>query len=183
MKKLIKSKKGVFGLNAVQSFFAIILGLAILAYVIVLVMGTLGTASILSGLSGSYVNDSLTVVDTGTNLTRNAYPGCSATITSVYNSTHTLCASGNYSTTGCTITNLTGYCSGKWNITYTYTYNSQAQVGSRDILQNTSFGITSFFASISPVYAILAVLVIILILVVLVRVVQAPNREGSSPSL
>jgi thiosulfate reductase cytochrome b subunit len=46
MRNLLKEKKGVFGLNAVQSFFAIILGIALLAYVIVIIMGTLSTANI-----------------------------------------------------------------------------------------------------------------------------------------
>ena len=45
---LKKDKRGVFGLNAVQSFFSIILGIALLAYVIVVIMGTLSDASILS---------------------------------------------------------------------------------------------------------------------------------------
>ena len=48
MRKLIKDKKGVFGLTSVQQFFAIILGVALLAYVIVVIMGTLQTASILT---------------------------------------------------------------------------------------------------------------------------------------
>lgn len=45
MRKL--GKKGVFGLTAVQGFFAIILGIALLAYVIVIIMGTLQNSSIL----------------------------------------------------------------------------------------------------------------------------------------
>jgi TRAP-type C4-dicarboxylate transport system permease small subunit len=98
----------VFGLTAVQSFFAIILGIALLAYVIVIIMGTLSAAHI---------------AGTGT-------------------------AADNQTTT---------------------------------ILNNVSSGITSFFGSITPVYAILAVLVIILVLVVLVRVVQSPS--GSNPQL
>lgn len=44
--KFMKEKSGVFGLNAVQSFFVIILGIALLAYVIVIIMGTLQTANI-----------------------------------------------------------------------------------------------------------------------------------------
>ena len=44
--KLRKDKKGVFGLTAVQQFFAVILGIALLAYVIVIIMGTLQTANI-----------------------------------------------------------------------------------------------------------------------------------------
>lgn len=109
IKNILKNKKGVFGLNAVQSFFAVILGIALLAYVIVIIMGTLSTSNIVA--SG----------------------------TTAYNNT-------------------------------------------QYILNNVSSGVTGFFSSINPVYAILAVLVIILILVVLVRVVQSPN-SGGSPSL
>ena len=48
IKKYFKDNKGVFGLNSVQQFFAIILGVALLGYVIVVIMGTLQDASILS---------------------------------------------------------------------------------------------------------------------------------------
>jgi len=109
MKNLRKDKRGVFGLNAVQSFFAIILGIALLAYVIVIIMGTLSSANIV-------------------------------------------------------------------------TVNTLAYNQTQNILGNVSTGVSGFFYSINPVYAILAVLVIILVLVVLVRVVQAPN-SGNQPTL
>ena len=109
LKSLRKDKKGVFGLTAVQQFFAVILGIALLAYVIVIIMGT---------LSQAHIAGTGTVADNQTTA----------------------------------------------------------------ILSNVSSGVTSFFSSINPVYAILAVLVIILVLVVLVRVVQAP-AGGSTPSL
>ena len=109
MKRLRKDKRGVFGLTGVQAFFATILGIALLAYVIVIVMGTLQSANIV-------------------------------------------------------------------------TANSIAANQTNAILYNTSAGISSFFGSITPVYAILAVLVIILVLVVLVKVVQAPSGSGT-PSL
>ena len=47
MSKFKKDEKGVFGLTAVQQFFVIILGIALLAYVIVIIMGTLSAADIL----------------------------------------------------------------------------------------------------------------------------------------
>jgi len=106
MRKLLKDKKGVFGLNAVQAFFATILGIALLAYVIVVIMGTLQDADILT--SGSLADNQ-----------------------------------------------------------------------SADILSNVSTGVSGFFSSINPVYAILAILVIILVLVVLVRVVQAPAGSAT----
>jgi uncharacterized protein involved in cysteine biosynthesis len=106
-KKMIEDKKGVFGLNSVQQFFAAILGIALLGYVIVIIMGTLSGAGIVSGT---------------------------------------------------------------------------ALAQSNNILGNVSNGVTSFFTSINPVYAILAVLVIILILVVLVRVVSG-GTSGGNPQL
>ncbi len=106
LSKFKKDEKGVFGLNAVQQFFVIILGIALLAYVIVIIMGTLQSASILE-------DDSL------------------------------------------------------------------ASNQTESILGNVSEGVTGFFESISPVYAILAVLVIILVLVVLVRVVQTPAGSAT----
>lgn len=51
MRSFRKAKKGVFGLTSVQSFFAIILGVALLAYVIVVIMGTLQSSSILTANS------------------------------------------------------------------------------------------------------------------------------------
>lgn len=45
---IMKNKKGVFGLSSVQQFFAVILGIALLAYVIVVIMGTLQGSSILA---------------------------------------------------------------------------------------------------------------------------------------
>lgn len=110
LRKIIKDKKGVFGLTSVQQFFAIILGIALLAYVIVVIMGTLSSSSIL-------------------------------------------------------------------------TSGSLAKNQSDAILSNVSNGITSFFGSINPVYAILAILVIILVLVVLVRVVTGSTSGGSSAQL
>lgn len=108
-KKFMEDRKAVFGLTSVQQFFAIILGVALLAYVIVVIMGTLQSSNIL-------------------------------------------------------------------------TANSLADNQTQLILQNVSSGITSFFGSITPVYAILAILVIILVLVVLVRVVTG-STGGSTPQL
>jgi uncharacterized membrane protein len=50
-RKLAKDKKGVFGLNAVQSFFASILGIALLAFIIVIIMGVLQGAHIVTAYS------------------------------------------------------------------------------------------------------------------------------------
>ncbi len=60
MAKLGLDKRGVFGLTAVQSFFGIILGIALLAYVIVIIMGTLSEADIVT--SGSLADNQTTAI-------------------------------------------------------------------------------------------------------------------------
>ena len=54
MKSLMKDKKGVFGLSAVQAFFVMILGIGLLAYVIIIIMGTLSSSSIVATGSTAY---------------------------------------------------------------------------------------------------------------------------------
>jgi hypothetical protein len=62
-KKLFKDKKGVFGLTAIQSFFAIILGIALFAYVIVVIMGTLyGSSLIAQTANTTYLNQSQNIL-------------------------------------------------------------------------------------------------------------------------
>jgi len=67
LSKLRKDKKGVFGLTAVQAFFATILGIALLAYVIVIIMGTLQSANIVAtnSLAANQTNQILGNVSTG----------------------------------------------------------------------------------------------------------------------
>jgi hypothetical protein len=49
-----KRSKGVFGLNAIQEFFVVLLGVALLAYVIVVIMGTLQGSTILGNTTQAY---------------------------------------------------------------------------------------------------------------------------------
>lgn len=59
-KKFMKDTRAVFGLSSVQQFFAIILGVALLAYVIVVIMGTLNSSSILT--TGSLEKNQTTAI-------------------------------------------------------------------------------------------------------------------------
>lgn len=54
LRSIIKDKKGVFGLTAVQQFFVAILGIALLAYVIVIIMGSLTDSNIVKVGSLAY---------------------------------------------------------------------------------------------------------------------------------
>ena len=65
--KLKNDEKGVFGLTAVQGFFASILGIALLAFVIIIIMGTLQGANIVESgsLAANNTETILSNVSTG----------------------------------------------------------------------------------------------------------------------
>ena len=183
-KLLKKDKRGVFGLTSVQQFFAIILGVALLAYVIVVIMGTLNDSTLLTGnaLAQTVVNESGWVNSTGFALTNSSASGIRGkTIIAIINgSSGTVLSAAQFSLDPVTkvVTNGTVLAFFSANITWSYLYNSQVEDNAANILNNVSEGVTSFFSSINPVYAILAILVIILILIVLVRVVTGGTASG-----
>jgi len=193
--KFLKDKKGVFGLNAVQSFFATILGLALLAFIIVIIMGLLSTTSILAQSSTTVYNETPAHVNTTeyTLATATTNGFANPVITQIWNHSagggtvyNQSIGIGNASVTSAGV--VTNTVPATWNFTdvkisYTYSYDSLQQNNLKAITYNTSTGITGFFGSITPVYAILAVLVIILVLVVLVRVVQTPTGARETPQL
>ncbi len=67
LKNFLKDEEGVFGLTAVQAFFGAILGIALLAYVIVIIMGSLSEANIVKsgGLADNQTENILNNVSTG----------------------------------------------------------------------------------------------------------------------
>ena len=69
MMKAKKDKKAVFGLTSVQAFFAIILGVALLAYVIVVIMGTLSSSTILGTGSLAKNQTDFILANTSTGIT------------------------------------------------------------------------------------------------------------------
>lgn len=79
IKSMLKDMKAIFGLNAVQSFFSVILGIALLAYVIVIIMGTLQTASIVT--TGSTAANQTTAI---LNNVSNGITGFFSSINPVY---------------------------------------------------------------------------------------------------
>lgn len=188
IKKFLKEKEGVFGLTSVQAFFAIVLGLALLAYVIVVIMGTLSTSNLLPDLRTSVVNESGSANLTGYTLSGASVFGFnSVSITTALNgSSGQVIPATNYTVSASgVVTNATALQYHLVNFSYSYSYYSASETQTQNVLANTSNGIASFFTAINPVYAILAVLVIILVLVVLVRVVTGGGggltRESSSP--
>jgi len=178
--KIMRNKKGVFGLTSVQAFFAIILAIALLSYVIVVILGTLQSTSILPYSLNTTVNESGTLTSTPYTLSGVSVAGFSSlSITQIVNTTNgAVIPAANYTNTAGVLTNATATSYGAVKISYTYNYYSPSQVNTNVILQNVSTGVSTFFSNITPVYAILAILVIILVLVVLVRIVSGGQGGG-----
>lgn len=188
VKKFEQDKSAVFGLTSVQAFFAIILAVSLLAYVIVIIMGTLSNSTIIPTQSATTTNEAGFLNSTTYTLSSAGTPGfSSASIRSIINTTSgLLIPSSNYTLSASGVLTNTSVAWPAVSINYTYSFNSIATVQTNNVLGNVSTGITSFFGAINPVYAILAVLVIILVLVVLVRVVTGRsqgNRQTSSVPL
>jgi len=180
---LKKNKKGVFGLTSIQQFFTIILGIALLAYVIVVIMGTLNDSTLIPASTelNKVGNETGTLLATPYTVTKATEPGfASFTITSITNTTDgKTIVVGNYTSTAAgTVINKTKDSWASVKITYTYYADSKMRRDAGSVLSNTSEGISGFFSAINPVYSILAILVIILVLVVLVRVVTGGTGEG-----
>ena len=106
---------------------------------VILVVGIYITSSIqattrATGTAGSYVNESVTLSALGVGtLAANGYlDGSCGTITKVYNATSNAITSGNYTQSGCTVTNSTQSCAGTtcaspWKISYSYTFTNDTQ--------------------------------------------------------
>jgi hypothetical protein len=187
LKNFRKEKKGVFGLTAIQQFFVVILGLALLAYVIVIILGTLNTSQILSLSSDSVTNESITMNTTVPGVL--AYSGVlgfsNPQIVKITSTSGAIVFGANTNSNTNYSLSSTGVITALLDMNatkVTYTYYAAGTAGNQlnNILLNTSNGVAGFFGSINPVYAILAVLVIILVLVVLVRVVSGGGGMGGS---
>jgi len=197
IKKFLEDKKAVFGLTSVQSFFAIILGVALLAYVIVVIMGTLTSTTILpsGSVSQTVVNETgwlnSTANAAGYTLTKSTDVGFVSPLIlfAINGSSFAVIDASNYSVSAAgVVTKSTHNVLNFSDVDYTYSYSrdSLSRANADNILRNTSGGVTSFFSNINPVYAILAIMVIILVLIVLVRVVTGGTGEfkrASEPQL
>jgi hypothetical protein len=179
-------KKSILGLNTVKAFIVILLSLAIIAIVTLVVLGSLNTPSILAttglAISGSVDNESLTPSASYT-LAKGAIANTASqvcTLGLIYNASNTLIASGNYSVSGCVLSNATQACTGcspnAWKVSYTYTYKDGTGAGG--VIANVSNGVIAFFGNTSTYFALLGVVVIILIISLVVVVVNRFGGEG-----
>jgi hypothetical protein len=148
-------------------------------------MGTLQVTPMLPQDSLSVINETVQLTAAGTTVTKATLSGFGgAAAVTMWTSGAVAIPASNYTFNSVTgfVSNATVVAYSNAKLSYNYNVDSQSQLNTQYVLKNTSTGVSSFFGSITPVYAILAVLVIILVLVVLVRVVSGGGESGGMGS-
>ena len=122
----IKNKKGI-QLNQAFGAVLMLVLIGVLVIISIYMFSALGTSLLVTGTSGSGVNESITITSTGTTLFGGTLisPSC-GTITSVFNNSGYSLDSGNYTQTGCVVANSTTTVpyGTTWKINYPYTYSA-----------------------------------------------------------
>jgi len=128
MGKLISlSKKGQVN-TLVPAIIAIIIAATFLVLGLVMLQSIRDIDIVTQANTASVANESVTPTDAGTALAANTNYACAATISQVLNDSGGIIeiAPGNYSVSGCILTNLTSEYPSAWNVTYSYTYGDEA---------------------------------------------------------
>lgn len=180
---MIESKRGIFGLDSVKVFFSVLVGLAILIFVIIVVLGTL-TDSGVGGRDWTYGqmnNESvafwLNATNGGSVTTVGTYTAIQFNDNTVINESGAVIPTSNYTVSGGTFSAVDGspFEGGNISISGEYQYG---ELRSTELAQNVTTGSTSFISGLTSVFGILAIVVIILVLFVLVRIVGGDKGNG-----
>jgi hypothetical protein len=164
---MIQDKKAKFGIEIVSTVLMSLFILALFAIAIFAGANSLNNSSLFTTLSGSVINESVTPVSAGTSLSVAGLSGVVCTITSVRNDSQASTINPNNYTviSPCKIANLTSeFTDSPWNVTYTYTYNSNGKADTSSVLNNLTSGTTSFFSNIPTFMSILVIVVIFIFL-------------------
>jgi len=177
--KNFKNRKGVLGIDTATAFVIALLILVVMAVVFIIVLGSLQTVTTTSGLieSGSRVNETRLLIDTGTDLSVAGLPSISVTNDIVTNSTGgEIVESANYTisggiifTSGAAIAINSLYNNTNLNISYDFTHSDESV---SSIIGNATAGVEELFASTSTWFSLLAVVIIILIIVIVIVAIR-----------
>jgi hypothetical protein len=140
-----------------------------------------------SQLSARYPQDTVTITDAGVALTSASgltNPVVSSVV--VINSTGdgTAISSGNYTVTGITLysTATSQYNDSEVNVSYTVSYDSQAQIDSDAVITNMTTGTKVYYGFMPTLFTIMAIILLITILLALLAIVMHIVHKGKGNS-
>jgi len=171
MKKLSQNKKGFGGLSVLLGVITMLFVIGLLVMIFALMGGELRDEAQSRSLNTSIVNESASV-EAVTDLAVAGFDDVTCgNIAVVENTTEAgIVTSGNYTVTGCTITNTTTLYSGDWNVTYSYTYDVETTASS--VITNTSSsisGVTGWFPIIIVISAMVTLILLVVIIITAIR--------------
>lgn len=163
----MKKDRGVAGLTVLLSVIALLFVIGFLVMIFALMGGSLEQAVATSN-SGSVTNETITPTDAGVNTANAGLRDASCTVTAMQNATNgPIITSGNYTMSGCTLTNLTSeFTVDAWNVSYTYSWTGNTEAG--DTINETTSAIaetTSWFAIIVTI-SVMVVLILLTIIII-----------------
>ncbi len=187
MDKFLKSKKAILGLNTTTQFIVTLLVLSVTAFAVIIALSVLGDTDValIQVINPVTFTDETTLPMNATNpyqLTGTAnLANCVASFATVLNnSDDAVINSGNYTTSGCTITAIADpgtFNNTQWKITGDYVFDSNEQINT--ITGNVSVGISTFFGNATTWFSLLAIVVILLIIAIVIVTVRRFEVAGS----
>jgi uncharacterized membrane protein YhdT len=180
MKNIKTNSKGVAGLDLALSVITTIFVMGLLIMIYALMGSNLQTASYTS-TTVSVANETVIPTDAGTTFATD-YRNPVCTITHILNTTNEyLITSGNYTNTGCSLSNSTRACTGcgtSWKVSYSVTYD--ADNSATGIMNDTVNGIADAPDWFPIVIVITFMVVLILLTVMIVRAVRGSGLMGEA---
>ncbi len=187
MNKFLKSKRAILGLNTTTQFIVTLLVLSVTAFAVIIALSALGdteVAKIQIANPVVFTNEVTQAMNVTNPYQLSGTLGLTNCVASfnlaTNNSDGEVITSGNYTTSGCTITAVAdpgSFNNTLWNVTGNYVYDSNAQINT--ITGNVSVGVASFFGNATTWFSLLAIVVILLIIAIVIITVRRFEVGGS----
>jgi uncharacterized membrane protein len=189
MKNTFKQDKGTAGLTILLSLIVMLFIIGLIVMIFSLMGANLQSATYDENTAGASANESLAKPTTAgiTLAVGNAKrDGVCGTITSVLNDTTgngLVIGAGNYSQTGCTVTNLTSWAGYTTNVRFSYPYTYSADNSATDAINDTVAGISGVTNWFGIFIVIGAMVVLILLTVIIITAIRSSGMiAGGEPS-
>jgi len=184
----INEKKGIAGLNVFLSIIAILFMIGLLVMLFVISGSKLQTTTKVTD-TASATQNSINITLSPVTLTAcsNARDGVVTSLSAVNASGGGTIGAGNYTISGCTISNATStFNNDLWNVTYNYRYTSNPEAQDAINETKTSLGTTTGWFGLFIVLG--AMVVLVLLIVIIIRslgnsgLMGSRERGGKGPS-
>ena len=179
--KKLERNKGVAGLNVLLSLVTFLFLIGLIVMIFVIANAKLQTSIVLTADGTPAINETQTITDAGVALAANSNPACVATVSAAFNtSSGELINAGNYSVVSCTVTATAGsvYNNSAWNLSYSFTFNNNAEVVA--VVNDTTTALSTTTDFFTTFITLGSLIVLVLLVVIIIRAVRGSGLTGDS---